>query len=420
MAPPKKAAGNFLVGLVLIVLFAAVSYVALTANKGRLPGSPATVVRAAFDDVGQLQVGAQVRQNGIQVGQVSAIDLVNGKPLVVMEVNNGVPMYRDGYAGIWDQSALQQKYVELRAGTPAAGLLGGDVLAADRTESTHDLTTLLSVFDPPTRTAFGSTFRELGGGLIGQGPGLNQFVAGFDGVLRDGGRLSTTVADPRTDLPGLLTSTNRLSTRFTGRERQITELLAQTDATLRALNPDGGRPLADTLERLPGALTSVRAAMRDAAAPLTDVSAATATLRDGAGALGRATPDLRGVLRESPKPLDSVPAVADDARPAVDELTGTFADGRPFSGKLRDALSSVAPPLRVFAPYGPDANKFVFNAASALAGHDGWEHHLRVGLAPASANVLLGGQVGDTADAYPAPGESFRQRDPNGSLIPGR
>jgi phospholipid/cholesterol/gamma-HCH transport system substrate-binding protein len=420
MAPPKKAAGNFLVGLVLIALFGMVSYVALTANKGRLPGTPATVVRAAFDDVGQLQVGAHVRQNGIQVGQVSAIDLVNGTPLVVMEVNDAVPMYRDGYAGIWDQSTLQQKYVELRAGTPAAGPLGDDVLPADRTESTYDLTTLLSVFDPPTRTALASTVRELGGGLIGQGPGLHQFLAGVDGALRDTGRLSATVADPRTDLPGLLTSANRLSTRFTGRERQITELLAQTDATLRALNPDGGRPLADTLERLPGTLTAVRAAVRDAATPLADVSTATATLRDGAGALGRATPDLRGVLRESPEPLDSLPAVAEDARPAVDELTGTFADGRLFTGKLRDGLSSVVPPLQVLTPYGPDLNKFAFNGASTLGGHDGWEHYLRAGLAPVTGTVAAGNLIGDTGDPYPAPGEAYRQRDPNGSTIPGR
>jgi phospholipid/cholesterol/gamma-HCH transport system substrate-binding protein len=73
----------------------------------------------------------------------------------------------------------------------------------------------------------------------------------------------------------------------------------------------------------------------------------------------------------------------------------------------------------VFAPYGPDTNSFVFNAASALAGHDGWEHHLRVGLAPATGTVT-GNYIGDTADPYPAPGEAYRQRDPNGSLIPGK
>ncbi|MGQ0481105.1 MAG: MlaD family protein [Pseudonocardia sp.] len=420
MYPTKVSARNFLIGLVAVAVAVVLGYVALTANKGRLPGTPAVLVRAAFHDIGQLQVGSQVRQNGIGIGQVSAIELVDGTPVVTMEVQDGVPMYRNGYAGIWDQSALQQKHVELRAGTPDAGLLGNQVLPADQTESSHDLTTLLSVFDPVTRDGLRTTLNELGGGLFGSGPGLNRFVATLPDDVAHFGTLGATLASARTDLPGLLTSAERLSERFTGRERQITELLAQTDTTLRALEVDAGKPLSDTLDRLPGTLTAARAALRDAGPPVADVSAATGVLRSGAGALGRSTPDLRGVFRESPEPLDSVPPVVEDAKPAVTELSDTFADARPFTGKTRDALTSVATPLGVFAPYGPDANTFVFNASSALGGHDGWEHHLRVMLAAPGATAALGNQIKDTIDPYPAPGEAHRQQDPSGGQIPGR
>ncbi|HEY9418106.1 MAG TPA: MlaD family protein [Pseudonocardia sp.] len=420
MYPTKVAAVNFLIGLVAVAVAVVLGYVALTANKGRLPGTPAVVVRAAFNDIGQLQVGSQVRQNGIGIGQVSSIDLVDGTPVVTMEVQGGVPMYRDGYAGIWDQSALQQKHVELRAGTPEAGLLGAQVLPTGQTESSHDLTTLLSVFDPPTRNGLHTTLDELGGGLFGSGPGLNRFVATLPDDVAHFGTLGATLASDRTDLPGLLTSADRLSERLTGREHQITELLAQTDSTLRALEVDAGKPLSDTLDRLPGTLTAARAALHDAGPPLADVSAATAQLRTGAGALGRSTPDLRGVLRESPKPLDSVSPVVDDAKPAVTELGHTLVDARPFTEKTRDALSSVATPLGVFAPYGPDANSFLFNASSALGGHDGWEHHLRVMIAVPNITAALGNQIKDTTDPYPAPGEAFRQQDPSGGQIPGR
>jgi phospholipid/cholesterol/gamma-HCH transport system substrate-binding protein len=420
MYPSKVSARNFLIGLVAVAMAAVLGYVALTANKGRLPGTPAVVVRAAFDDIGQLQVGAQVRQNGIGIGQVSAIDLVDGTPVVTMEVQDGVPMYRNGYAGIWDQSALQQKLVELRAGTPEAGLLGDQVLPTDRTESTHDLTDLLSVFDPATRDGLRTTMNQLGGGLFGYGPGLNQFVATLPDDVTNSGTLGATLASTRTDLPGLLTSADRLSERFTGRERQITQLLAQTDSTLRALEVDAGKPLSDTLQRLPTTLTAARAALHDAGPPVADVAAATGILRSGAEALGRSTPDLRGVFRESRKPLGTVPPVVDDAKPAVTELSDTLADARPFTQKTRDALTSLATPLGVFAPHGPDVNTFAFNASSALGAHDGWEHNLRAMIAVPGVASVLGNQIRDTIDPYPVPGEAYRQQDPSGGLIPGR
>lgn len=419
MAPSKGSARHFLVGIGAVAVAVVLGYVALTANKGRLPGAPAELVRAAFNDVGQLQVGSDVRQNGIRVGQVSAIRLVGETPVVTMEVHGGVPMHLDGYAGIWDQSALQQKYVELQAGTTSAGLLGDGVLPTDRTESTHDLTTLLSVFDPPTRAGLHTLLAQLGGGMAGYGAGLNQFVQTLPDDVTNFGILSSTLASPRTDLPGLLTSSDRLSERFTGRERQITDLLAQTDSTLRALDVDAGKPLADTVDRLPGTLSAVRAALHDLGQPLADVSEATSRLRDGAGALGRATSDVRGVFREAPKPLASISPVVDDAGPAVTGLRETFADASPFAAKTRDALSSVAKPLGVFAPYGPDANTFVLNAASALAGHDGWEHHLRVALAVPTVTSVLGNQVRDNVDPYPAPGRAYRVQDPDGGQIPG-
>ncbi|MDT7632908.1 MAG: phospholipid/cholesterol/gamma-HCH transport system substrate-binding protein, partial [Pseudonocardiales bacterium] len=350
MAPTKGSARRFLSGLGALAVMLVIGYIAFTANQGRLPGTPVTTVRAAFADVGQLQAGSEVRQNGIIIGQVSAVALVNGQPVVTMDVHGGVSMYRDGYAGIWDQSALAQKFVELRAGDPASGLLGDGTLPVSQTESTHDLVQVLDVFDPPTRAALGDALRQLGGGLAGYGPGLHGFIGSAPGVLSDVSELSTTLVSDRTDLPGLLHTSDRLSSRFTGREYQWTELLHQTDETLRALDVDNGKPLGDTVTKLPGTLRAVRTALDDADQPLTDLASAAGDLRSGAHSLGRATPDVRGVFREAHAPLDRIPGVSDDAKPAVADLSRTFSDAQSLTPKLADALSSAAPPLKVLAP----------------------------------------------------------------------
>jgi phospholipid/cholesterol/gamma-HCH transport system substrate-binding protein len=420
MAPTKGSARRFLSGLGTLAVMLVIGYVAFTANQGRLPGTPVTTVRAAFTDVGQLQAGSEVRQNGITIGQVSAVQLVNGQPVVTMDVHGGVPMYRDGYAGIWDQSALAQKFVELRAGDPASGPLGDGTLPVSQTESTHDLVQVLDVFDPPTRAALGSALRQLGGGLAGYGPGLHGFIGSAPGVLGDVSELSTTLVSDRTDLPGLLRTSDRLSSRFAGREYQWTELLHQTDETLRALDVDNGKPLADTVTKLPGTLRAVRTALDDADQPLTDLASAAGDLRSGAHSLGRATPDVRGVFREAHAPLDRIPGVSDDAKPAVADLSRTFSDTQSLAPKLADALSSAAPPLKVLAPYAPDLGTFAFDLSNLIVDHDGWEHRLRIMAGAPSLPTLLVNQLKDTNNPYPAPGQAIRDRDPNGGEIPGR
>lgn len=420
MAPSKYAARRFVIGLLTSAVLVGLGYVAFTANQGRLPGTPVTAVRAAFDDVGQLQAGSEVRQNGITVGQVSAIDLVGGKPVVTMRLTGGTPIYRDATAGIWDQSALAQKFVELRAGNPVSGPLGDAVLPVSQTESTHDLVQVLDIFDQPTRAALGNALRQLGGGLGGYGSGLHDFVGSAPAVLRDVSQLSATLVSDRTDLPGLLGSADQLSSRFIGREQQINSLLRQTDETLRALGVDEGRPLGDTVSRLPGTLRAVHGALDDASQPLTDLAAATGELRSGAVAVGRATADLRGVLREAPAPLDRVPGVADDAEPAVADLTHTLADARPFVPRLADGLTSAAEPLRALAPYAPDMGTFAFDIGNLIVAHDGWEHRLRIMAAAPTSVSVLGDVIKDAKNPYPAPGEALRDRDATGSLVPGR
>lgn len=411
---------SFLVGLGAVAVLAAVVYLSLTANQGRFPGTPTTMLRAAFADVGQLQAGSEVRLNGINAGSVSSIELRGDTALVTMALKGDVALYRDAYAGVWDQSALAQKFVEVRAGTPAAGPLEpGAVLPAAQTESTHDLVDLLDVFEPDTRAALGATLRSLGNGAAGYGPGLHDFVADAPSMLDDVGRISRALASDRTDLPVLLRSTDRLMTRFEGREAQIASLIARTDRTMAALGVDGGTPLEEVLRLAPETLADARSAFDTILRPVQDTRSAMTDLRDGAVALGEATPDIRGVLREGVAPLESVPDVADSARPAVEELTEVLADARPFTPRLAETLASAAEPLAVLAPYASDFGTFAFDIGNLIESHNGWEHRLRIMAVPPGAPGVAGSVVRDSTNPYPAPGEAIRDRDADGALIPG-
>ena len=65
------------------------------------------------------------------------------------------------------------------------------------------------------------------------------------------------------------------------------------------------------------------------------------------GALANATPDVRGVFRETPAPLHLVPGFSADVQPAVDDPNDTVHEARPFVPKLADGLGSASRPLSV-------------------------------------------------------------------------
>jgi phospholipid/cholesterol/gamma-HCH transport system substrate-binding protein len=421
MAVPRsrERARSFVVGTATLAVLAVVLYVAFTANTGRLPGAPVTTVRAAFADVGQLQTGSEVRRNGVISGRVTDIVAQDRQAVVTMELNGAVDVYRDAYAGIWDQSALAQKFVELRTGTPGAGPLGDEVLPLAQTESTHDLVKVLDVFQPDTRAALGSTLRNLGGGLAGHGPGLHDFVETAPALLAGAGTVSRTLASDSTDLPALLHGADDLTGRLAAREAQIASLLERTTDTMQALGVDGGRPLEESLAVTPQTLRDVRQAFAGVHRPVLDLRAAMAEIPAGARALAQATPDVRAVLRDGREPLHEVPGVADSAEPAAEELTRVFRDTRPFAPRVAGTLDSLAEPLGVLAPYAGDIGTFAFDIGNLIENHNGWEHRLRIMTGPPTPVGAAGSVVPDSHNPYPAPGEAIRDRDADGAFVPG-
>jgi phospholipid/cholesterol/gamma-HCH transport system substrate-binding protein len=418
----RKRTRSFLVGLAALAALGVLGYVMFTANQGRLPGSATTTVTAVFTDVGQADTNSEVRRNGQRIGSVAKIEVRDHHATVTMVLDGTVPIYGNATAAMWDQSALGQKFVELDPGDPSAGPLKGNTIAVTHTEPAHDLSQVLDIFDAPTRAAVRTALQQLGGGAAGYGPALNQFVSVAPRLLTNVGVVAEAASAPQTELPSLLRSGARLASRFDDDTQTIRTLLAQTNATLAAVNVDGTQPLRQSLRQLPGVLDGVDTALNSLHQPLADAQAAMVTLRPGAQALGQATPDLRGMLREAPAPLDKIPGVAKTAVPAIQELTHTLADARPLVPRLADGLSSAAVPLAVLAPYANDIATFGDDMAGAMAPHDGFRHWLRLVLEVPNTSVVSGlGPLGaQPSDPYPAPGQAIRERDPNGGLIPGK
>lgn len=422
-APGNRNKRYLTIGVSLLALFGGAAYIGINAHKG-LPGAQRTIVSATFTDTGGLRPGDDVRIARVRAGQVEAVALRDGKPIVTLALDGERAIYRDANASIESRSGLGQKIVNIDPGTPPAGALGKDnVIPESQTQGAQNLADLLAVFDEPTRDSLATTLQQTGSGMGGHGPDLQALVRTAPTTLPNLATVSHALtADGGRDLTELLRVADRLTSRFQQRQDQLAALTGELGTTIGAIGTDNGTPLRDTLDRAPDTLRVARTALADLRRPLTDLNKAMIDLRPGAGGLGDATPDLRGVLREAVPPLDQIPPVSRQAEPALKDLTNTLSDARPFAPRAARAVSSASPLLSTLAPYAPEIGLFFDNWASALsigqAGKgDPNNRHLRVLLMPHTESV--DGQPGlrdpfVARNPYPAPGEA--EADSTGSL----
>ena len=419
--PERRAMGRAAVaGSIVMIFIGIITWFTFNAVNG-LPFRPTTMIRAEFGDIHSLAVNDDVREDSVRVGQISALTVQGNKALVTLELDGHPQIYRDAHASIQDVSALAAKFLELDPGHPQAGPLGDNIISADRNQSSDDLYQLLDVFDPTTRTAFTSAIRQFGGGLAGHSDDFHDFLSAAPDLLHNVGTVSEDVSSTRFDLPNLISSGDHLVTHFQGREQQISELIRQTDTTFRAVVTDNGAPLRDTLAKAPGTLRALRPALDDLNPPLATTKVAMVNLRPGGAALGTATPDVRGFLREGVPVVHQVPDFDDGANPSVDDLTHTLRDAHPLSPMVVDAFDYLHTPLGVLAPYGPEIGQWLTRLHSfvSLGPGDG-KRYAHADVAPGandvSGSVLHSGnnQKKDLYpvlhDDYPKPGQAETER----------
>jgi phospholipid/cholesterol/gamma-HCH transport system substrate-binding protein len=388
-----------LIGLVVVAVSVASLAFAFVSHKG-LPGRHYSYATLAFEQVPpSFRDGTEVRVRGQRVGQVHHVSFDNG-PRVEVQLPGGFDLYRDASARIRSRSLLGQKYLQIDPGTPGAGKLGDAVLPADHTATVVDIVDLVDTFDDETRKALHTALLNVGIGAAGHGPDLNDLIAASPDLLADLNLTGRTLTAEETQLVAFLATAERLSGRFNGREKELEALIHQMGDTLLAVAADDGRPLADTVKKLPSTLDAVTPALSDLGKAAAALGPAVHDLGPSAATLGAVTPDFRAALRESVPVLGKVPPVSELAGPALFALTGTFNDARPLAPALGKTFEEAAHQLAILAPYAPELDLLLDGLRDAFAEGDANGKYLRVASIFAAIN-----QAGNR-NPYPGPGEA--------------
>ncbi|OSC41172.1 virulence factor Mce family protein [Mycobacterium decipiens] len=184
---------------------------------------------AYFADAGGLTSGVPVQVSGLQVGEVSAIELDGPRVLVTFSVKRNIRLGDRSEAAIKTRGILGTKMLEVTS--QGTGQLEGTI-PVERTRSPYqlpdalgDLATTISGLNT---IQLSDSLRVLAETFSDTPPQLRIAVEGV-------ARFSQTLNERDAQLRGLLTNANKASTVLAERSDQIVGLVANTNALLAEL-----------------------------------------------------------------------------------------------------------------------------------------------------------------------------------------
>lgn len=370
-SPAAVARKHRLFGVGLLVVVALAVFLAVKAING-VPLYPYHTVTATFQTASNVVGHDDVRVNGARVGQVlsTTYDPSTSLTKVKMQLQPDAPVYGDAKASVGSISALGAEYITLDPGHKAAGSLGPQGIPLARTTTPVEIDNILDILGPKQADALAATTQTLGTSFGGRGQDLNTVLSTAPTLLPNLGTTTSTLADPQTQLVGLMQASNLLSSRFQGRTQQLSQLLAEMDTTFAALDTQNGQALQSTINDAASTLPVLTPALGDLSSAAGQTAAAVTAVRPGLSALGAGTPDLRVLLRQGVSPLAKVPSVSRQAIPGIDGLATTFSVAhttQPLDRFLVQLEAQANPLVTYLEPYRIDMTSLWDTLANGLS-----------------------------------------------------
>lgn len=203
-----------IIGLLSILGIAAGTVFAFSINK--IPAlKQAYEIKADFADAVGLTTSNQVRVAGIKVGQVTGIQLQGDHVEVTMDIDNGTQIPKSATADLKLATLLGTKYININARGSGPYMTDGDVIPLSRTTVPYE------IFQAANQ-----------GTKVLQGLNGNQLNL----ALRE---LTKVVKRSRTKLGSALTGLSKLGEGLNSRQKDLTELLANSDQLTKLLSGQG-------------------------------------------------------------------------------------------------------------------------------------------------------------------------------------
>src|SRR5918999_3045049 len=339
---------DFLVVLGLIVLGVAIGGYLLSQQRFRFPLLEDEPKRVEIELQNAQSVqpgqGQTVRVVGVEIGQISAVEIDDGVAVVEVEIDQEFDdvIREDATALLRPRTGLKDMLIEVDPGQGEVLPDGGRIAVANTLPDVNP-DEVLSTLDGDTRPYLrillhdaGTALRDDGGGEDGQGApaDLRETFKRFEPTARDGKRLTQALAERRRNIKRAIHSFQQISTELATRDEQLAQLVDSANENFSAF-ADEEAALREALQLFPGALSQTATTLRDVDALAAELGPALEGLRPFARELAPSLRRQRPFLRETtPIIRDQVRPFARDVQPTVRDLRTATEDLAPVSPRL--------------------------------------------------------------------------------------
>ncbi|MDQ3729615.1 MAG: MlaD family protein [Actinomycetota bacterium] len=327
---------DFLAVALLAVFATAVSYYILQEQRLRIPilEEKPFELQAEFETAQAVVPGQgqTVRVAGVDIGEVSEVELVDGHGLITFDIERKyLPIYQNATMLMRPTTGLKDMFFDLDPGSSETGEYSeGEVIPMTNTAPDINLDEILEALDSDTQAYLRMLLVGAGKGLEGRGRELGELLGKLGPINEDLGTLNKEVSKRREDLATLVHSWNLLTTRVGKMESELTRLVDVSRTALGAV-AEQDPSVQRFIQRLPGTLTQAETTLGN--------------LSEFADILGPAFNDLRPFARNLPELNESniqlaessTPVLKDQIRPFVRAARGPIPDIRKAAGRFSEA-----------------------------------------------------------------------------------
>jgi len=348
----RKHLRDFIAIVVLVLIAGFVALYVLAHQRTTLPGWVPIFGRDVFVLKGEFATaqaitpgqGQTVDIAGVEVGQITNVDLVNGRAIVTMQVKPKYAhqIYPNATMLLRPKTGLKDMIVELNPGSRAGGppVRDGYMVPVSNTQPDVNLDEILAVLDGDTRTYLQMLLNGAATGLDNNGGNLAQVFRRFEPTARDAARFTKLLSQRRQYIRRSIHNFGVFTNALAARDQQLGTFVDNSNTVFKHFaNQDAN--LQRTIALLPSALRDTNRALRQATAFADQAGPALAALRPGARALGPSLVATRPFLRET------TPIIRDQLRPFTRVATPVVKEIRPAASAFADATPDLTTTFRV-------------------------------------------------------------------------
>jgi phospholipid/cholesterol/gamma-HCH transport system substrate-binding protein len=316
--------------------------------------------------------GQTVQVAGVDIGEISKVDLVGGRAVVSMKIRRKyTPIYTDATALLRPKTGLNDMVLQLSPGSKSSGeLAAGGTIPVSQTLPNVNFDEILASLDSDTRSYLQLLVGGGADGLGGQGRRLSGTLKRFEPTGRRLARLNGALARRQANIRRTIHNFRLLSEALGDKDDQLATLVGSSDRVFRAFADQDAR-LREALRLLPGTLDATDKGLAKADTLGTQLRRTLGGLRPAARALG---PTLRQVR---PFLVDTAPVIQNQLRPFSRDVLPTVRDLRPaardlavVTPRLTTSLGVVNQLLNELA-YNPPGSEEGFLFWTSWANHAG-------------------------------------------------